>query len=397
MMRGQEQKHAFTLAEVLITLGVLGVVAAITLPTLLTNVQQRVQKEQLRSAKYKLTLSTDKMKSLGLLGETYPTTESFINELKKHYKIAKICDNNHLRDCWPTDSFEVPTESDGTSTVTINSLKKGSDLKALGLGTKDTTTMGIITGDGVPMILTYSPKCSPLDQARTYSWSTVDNKPETNATTNCISAVMDINGKGKPNRLGKDVRTWNSILGYIQYPKTAMDYQTCKQWKDKLGIKECFKLNNEERDDDYWAGAVKKCYDIGLHLPSAQTLANIAGARYGRSDITPYTVIASVQWTKTYEEWSADSELPCEQIWRKNGYEKSDQIICIDNGDNTNTDKSMGNDDTSSSIGSFGKNNFWSASESSAANAFRRNISIYCSNWRQNGRHNDGVPLCVGD
>ncbi len=207
----------------MITLGVLGVVAAITLPALLTNVQQRVQKEQLRSAKYKLTLSTDKMKSLGLLGETYPTTESFINELKKHYKIAKICDNNHLRDCWPTDSFEVPTESGGTSTVTINSLKKGSDLKALGLGTKDTTTMGIITGDGVPMILTYSPKCSPLDSARTYSWSTVDNKPETNATTNCISAVMDINGKGKPNRLGKDVRTWNSILGYITYDATPMD------------------------------------------------------------------------------------------------------------------------------------------------------------------------------
>ncbi len=61
------KRAAFTLAEVLITLGVLGVVAAITLPTLLTNVQQRVQKEQLRSAKYKLTLSTDKMKSLGLL------------------------------------------------------------------------------------------------------------------------------------------------------------------------------------------------------------------------------------------------------------------------------------------------------------------------------------------
>ncbi len=80
------RKVAFTLAEVLITLGVLGVVAAITMPALMTNVQQRVQKEQLRSAKYKLTLSTDKMKSLGLLGESYTTTEAFINELKKHYK-----------------------------------------------------------------------------------------------------------------------------------------------------------------------------------------------------------------------------------------------------------------------------------------------------------------------
>ena len=34
-------KKAFTLAEVLITLGIIGVVAAMTIPTLITNNQQR--------------------------------------------------------------------------------------------------------------------------------------------------------------------------------------------------------------------------------------------------------------------------------------------------------------------------------------------------------------------
>ena len=112
------QKQAFTLAEVLITLGVIGVVAAVTLPVLITNINERVQKEQVRSAKYKLTLATDKMKSLGLLGEQYPTTESFVRELSKHLKLAKICDNNHLRDCWPTDEINL---TDGT-TESVNTL-----------------------------------------------------------------------------------------------------------------------------------------------------------------------------------------------------------------------------------------------------------------------------------
>ena len=36
------QKTAFTLAEVLITLGIIGVVAAVTLPTIISNVNERV-------------------------------------------------------------------------------------------------------------------------------------------------------------------------------------------------------------------------------------------------------------------------------------------------------------------------------------------------------------------
>ena len=42
-------KSAFTLAEVLITLGIIGVVAAVTMPTVVTNIQERVRKEQVRT------------------------------------------------------------------------------------------------------------------------------------------------------------------------------------------------------------------------------------------------------------------------------------------------------------------------------------------------------------
>ena len=49
-LRSVKQKHAaFTLAEVLINLGIIGVVAALTLPALLTNIQSKVRAERSRS------------------------------------------------------------------------------------------------------------------------------------------------------------------------------------------------------------------------------------------------------------------------------------------------------------------------------------------------------------
>ena len=44
------KKFAFTMAEVLITLGIIGVVVAITLPTLTHNYQNKIIESQLKKA-----------------------------------------------------------------------------------------------------------------------------------------------------------------------------------------------------------------------------------------------------------------------------------------------------------------------------------------------------------
>ena len=251
--------------------------------------------------------------------------------------------------------------------------------------------MGIITADGTPMILVYSPNCTPLDAERTYSWSTIDNKPETNATTNCISMIMDINGNKKPNRFGKDVRTLNSFFGAEETTSyTSLSFDECDQWKDKLGIKEC-----RPGGDDAWAGAVKYCYEKGLHLPSTQTLALAAGAKYGRTDITPNTVISTRKFAK--DNWTgADYQgLTCEQIWKKAGWGASDQIICV------------GDDDTTTIVGATPtqviqpalalSGSYWSASESSATSALKRYFSDDYSRWGYDGRNYKYRVLCLGD
>ncbi len=91
-------KAAFTLAEVLITLGIIGVVAAITMPVLLSNVNSKVKAERVLNIKQKLSKVTDKMAvQSGLMG--YDSTDAFVKEMQKHMKIAKVCDNAHLDNC----------------------------------------------------------------------------------------------------------------------------------------------------------------------------------------------------------------------------------------------------------------------------------------------------------
>ncbi len=274
MNRKIKKLNAFTLAEVLITLGVIGVVAAVTMPTLVTNVQEKVRKEQVRTVKYKFTKATDKMNALGKIGR-YNTTMDFVNELKKHLSIAKICNSNNLGECWGGTSF---SNANGSKTYTVADLKTGKKLEALQFNSGDMDTVGIVTGDGTPIILTYGKECQALDEVKQYQWSTVDGKPETNATAGCVSMVFDINGKKGPNKLGTDVRTMNSLLGMVDLGTsyTALTQADCDKYQNELGIKNCLSLN-----DDYWGGAVKACHDLGLHLPSMATLAQIATMQYG--------------------------------------------------------------------------------------------------------------------
>jgi len=386
--------NAFTLAEVLITMAVIGVVAAVTVPALVINIQERVQNEQARSAKYKLTKATDKMKSLGLLDSRYSTansTQDFVKELQKHLKLMKVCDNSHLTDCWPTETINLPSAVTGYETD-VSKLTTGDKLKAIAPETKTTTTMGIVTADGTPMILLYSPACSALDVARTYSWSTIDNKPETNATTNCISALIDTNGKKGPNMLGKDVRTLNSMYGSLGPIESGvfgkLSSSDCNGLKKKLGIRECY-------SNDYWGGAMKYCHDRGLHLPSEQTLANLAGARYGRSDISKDTVISSTQLAKT--NWGDQGTKTCEEIWRsvENGrWASADQIICIDNG----TSNSMGLNKTSTAAYYIADDRYWSSVEVSSSKARRRTITSDSSSFNTNDRSESSFKaFCVGD
>ncbi len=278
-------KAAFTLAEVLITLGIIGVVAALTMPALITNIQDRIQAKRIENINQKLSKVTDKMAvQSGLTG--YGTTMAFVQEMSKHMKIAKICDNEHLAECWPTQ--EVTLNDEG-KTWEISKTKTAKTLK-ISTNTEDwADTVGIITGDGTGMILSYNKKCefNVDDVGLKYDSSTGKSN-----SLGCLSGVFDWNGSSKPNKLKKDVTTLGMATGLgtecafelggkcftAPFTPTPLTYAQCEAEKDKLGIKEC-RYNN-----DYWAGAVKQCGGVSK-MPTQADVTELAKVLYNTSSI----------------------------------------------------------------------------------------------------------------
>ena len=300
-LRSVKQKHAaFTLAEVLITLGIIGVVAALTLPALLTNIQSKVRAERSRSVQYKFSLATEKMARLNLIGP-YDSTDAFVDELQKHLKISKRCNASNLRGCWPYDTVDLGNGK----TWDISKTKTG---KQFGMNTDDdndytSDNVGIVTADGTPMILSYNKKCKAIDSLEKLSWTTTDNKPLTNPSASCVAAVYEINGTGKPNKLSNDVVLFNAnklgsgcafeldgkCFGAPFTPKPLTEAE-CEAEKGNLGIKNCY------YNDDYWAGAVKECGGVSK-MPTANDLAKLASQLYkGNPTINAYNDYYNLQW-----------------------------------------------------------------------------------------------------
>ncbi len=290
-MKHKDPYVAFTLVEVLITLGIIGIVAALTMPTLLANINKRVTTIKIRTIKYKFTQATDKMKSLGLIGP-YDSTADFVNELKKHLAIAKICDVEHLRGCWP---YDYVTLTDGTQ-YDIAKTKTGKFLKMKNDEYSDFSSpnVGIITADGTPMIIAYNTKCKALNPEVSYPWVTEDNIPVTNETASCVAAVFEINGRRNPNKLNQDVILFNANgLGSdcaLKLPNgkcfsapilaPSIPDSDCHQYakNGEFGITSCSMGGCAM--GDFWAGAAKHCGGADK-LPSMEDLAQMAMLFYG--------------------------------------------------------------------------------------------------------------------
>ena len=290
----------FTLAEVLITLGIIGVVAAMTLPTLNQAINNRVRTEQVRTVKYKFTKATEKMNSLGLIGP-YASTDAFVDELQKHLKIMKRCDSSHLRECWPYDEVDL---GDG-KTWDISKTKTGENLKMENGDKSDysSNNVGIVTADGTPMILSYNKKCEALDPVKQYTWLTSDGKPVTNATAGCVAAIFEINGGAKPNKFGIDVVAFNagglgsscaikigSLCFTAPFSPKPLTKAECEAQKDDLEIKGC------SLEEDYWAGAVKQCGGVSK-MPTHSDLDEIAKALYPNQTINSWESTSNLTYT----------------------------------------------------------------------------------------------------
>ncbi|MDR1326953.1 MAG: type II secretion system GspH family protein [Heliobacteriaceae bacterium] len=95
-------KKAFTLSEVLITLGIIGVVAALTLPGLINSLQKRELQIALKknySVISQAFMAMEQDLGENIDGSSYPVY-TFFPEFKKYFKTVRDCNR---RDCVPQE------------------------------------------------------------------------------------------------------------------------------------------------------------------------------------------------------------------------------------------------------------------------------------------------------
>ena len=283
------KKFGFTLAEVLITLAIIGVVAAMTIPTLIANYQERSWNTSATVFDRKLTEALKIMNSQGTLAGRV-TTENFVKELSKHLKIVRTCDNSNLTDCF-VDSM---TMRENTITVDLNNISTSADL---GQSDWDTNIVGFQLANGTNALVAYNPDCK--------------QDPYSNQITgsDCLAIMYDTTGFKSPNHLSKDLRANANVkkvnsklvcalevdgtcFGTPFYP-TPHRWNACSKWSETedaedLAIMAKYNLNHcmslYQGQDDYWLGAVKQCGGIEK-MPSMEDLTALANKLYGTTEI----------------------------------------------------------------------------------------------------------------
>ena len=262
------KKAAFTLAEVLITLVIVGVVAALTLPTLITTINSKVERNQKEVIEKKLVEGLNLLNSQeNGLSHSYESTKDFVEALSKHMKLVKICSKDNLRECFPYDEIFIVEENKG---VKVSNLKSSGNLQLTDKGFKDTA--GFVTANGIPFIVSYKQDCVE------------DPDKPMESISSCVAGIYDINGSRTPNKFGYETNkdgTFSSTSDIVGFNGARLSRCVIKAGAVCIAI-EPFKT--EAINGNYWSYAEKKCKDAGLRLPTTSELKKIGALLYDKDE-----------------------------------------------------------------------------------------------------------------
>lgn len=236
-----KRKIAFTLAEVLITLGVIGVVAAMTMPSLIANYKE---KELVTRAKRSYSVimnainayNTDN-ESLGdnsTLMDYSKTSEEIIADFSKYFNGAVLCKQNGKQKCNLSYKIKYP-----------EAVNNGSGQNA----SRGLFPTAMLLNDGSIVSLTRE-TTSP--GSCFYNWESIDTDSNGNYIKNpdgsyqttshtssrCGRIMVDTNGPKGPNRTGSDVFTFQVQQNKINFMDSEgnlnyiLNYNKIQPYKD---------------------------------------------------------------------------------------------------------------------------------------------------------------------
>ena len=108
-------QNGFTLAEILITLGIIGVVAAITMPIIINKYQEQVYKTAYKKVYAELSEAVrEAIFNQEFIRTSFYNGDATANEfdiIKKKFKVSKECSESNTFDCWvDADRVQVTGE-----------------------------------------------------------------------------------------------------------------------------------------------------------------------------------------------------------------------------------------------------------------------------------------------
>lgn len=209
---------AFTLAEILITLGIIGVVAALTIPALINNSQKTQYVTRLKKAYTELNqallLMANDYSCIGDLVCTglfaaSTTDDTLGKKLVQYFKIAKDCGVAFGQGCF---SDKTNDYFDGSSSNDMNY--------------DNQPYYKFITADGISFLIrSYAPLGGGMENCG------VNGGSGTMAKT-CGFAYIDVNGPKGPNAFGKDffMLFITNGTGNFVYPAGGKDDSAVGWW-----------------------------------------------------------------------------------------------------------------------------------------------------------------------
>ena len=207
-------RSAFTMAEILLSLTIIGVVAAITLPSLTGNINERTWNTQRKALYARMSQAISLMPALngfGTFTEGDSSTsaidtaaETFITSgLSKVLKINNICDYEHLEDCGVPDkivTLSASTISPFPEDMYAWNSMFSFDLTGESAGSYsqiNTKAAAFETANGETIVTYYYPYCiGELDRP---------SNADVSHPRMCANFVYDLNGNKGPNTVGKDI------------------------------------------------------------------------------------------------------------------------------------------------------------------------------------------------
>ena len=204
-------KKGFTLAEVLITLGIIGVVAAITMPILIGNYQKTVYVNQLKKCVstleqgFQMALAKDGVfelentsliKSMG--NASSQDNETFFNEFKKYFKVIDIKESGF--DEWGGYKYINGDDASGGGDYFSNAIY-------LADGSKLILNIGGVQHKNIAT-------CNRIKELGGNLCSVI--------STDCF--YIDINGDKGPNQFGRDYFAFELGNNGRLYPSAGKDY-----------------------------------------------------------------------------------------------------------------------------------------------------------------------------